>query len=365
MSLLLALIAAVVAAYPSQEPHTTGQVAGRVTVEGTGAGVPAAHVVLFPAAAMSRPTGMVPQTTTDQDGRFLLDGLVPGRYYVDVQKAGFVPLHFGAAGRIEVEVVAGRPTTFDVPLQKGGVISGRVLDALGEPVAGVAVMALQQPAAVNRSEARLVPAGGIGAQTNDIGEFRLSGLAKGEYYVAALPRGASPFGGPGVAAPTSDARSAMAETFFPGTTDPASATPVSVAAGAEAANVSFTMQSLPAFRVSGIVVDESGEPIADAMIMVVRDPRGAAFPGASPGTQSQADGRFTIGALVAGTYHLSAAVPIRVDSGRGGGGVAWSSAVAGGVAIGPPGAGRAASTEVVVTDADVSGVRIAVQRPRQ
>jgi hypothetical protein len=193
-----------------------------------------------------------------------------------------------------------------------------------------------------------------------------------------------------VAPPTGNVRTTIAPTFYPGATDQAAAQPIAVAAGAEVGNISFTMQSAPAFRVSGIVVDENGDPVADAMVMMTGDPRGGIFMGPAGSGQSRSDGRFTIGEVPAGSYRLTASIPIRMNGSGGGGGVAtWSSGpvlsggtVSGGVVGGVTGGfvptvsggvvgsvagtvvgGNEQPTEVVVTDANVSDVRVVVRRP--
>jgi hypothetical protein len=218
---------------------------------------------------------------------------------------------------------------------------------------------------------------GPGAQTNDIGEFRLPGLAAGEVFIVAMPRGRSPFGGPGVTPPSGNANTTIAATFYPGTADQQAAQPIAVAAGAEVGNISFTMQSVPAFRISGIVVDENGDPVAGAMMMLMSDPRAGLLMGPGGGGQSQHDGRFTIGEVPAGSYRVTASIPIRMNGAGGGGsfvsfgstivsgGAAVGGAVSGGVVGGVRGGlvGGDQPTEVVVTDADVSGVRVVVHRP--
>ena len=67
----------------------------------------------------------------------------------------------------------------DFTLPRGAVITGRVLDEYGEPIADVQVSALRnQFTALGR---RPVNAAAICA-TNDIGEFRLFGLSPGQYF---------------------------------------------------------------------------------------------------------------------------------------------------------------------------------------
>lgn len=374
------LFALSIAQPPQQQPDSTGRLAGRVTVEGTGAAIAGASVLVFPNGRPTTPMGMPPQAVTDQDGRFAFDRLAPGTYNVDVQKTGFVPLNQPMArSRVSVDIVAGGVTPFDVQLRRGGVISGRLLDPSGEPLADARVVPMQRLPANTLPGNRIFPAG-PGAQTNDLGEFRIPSLAAGEYYVVATPRGGSSFGGPGVTPPPA-ARTTMAPTFFPGTADQASAAPVTVSAGAEVGNISFTMQSVPAFRVSGIVVDDNGEPVANAMVMLIADSRaGGMFLGPAGNSSSLADGRFTVGGVVAGTYRVNASVPFRLGaSGVGGGVVSWSSggAIGGAVVTGGVVAGGSFGvvngatganeppTEITIVDGDVSGVRLVVRRPHQ
>ena len=73
----------------------------------------------------------------------------------------------------------------DFVLSRGGVIVGRVVDELGEPMAEVFVQAMRF---VSTSGApRLVPMG-RNASTDDLGQFRLYGLPPGEYIRERAPR---------------------------------------------------------------------------------------------------------------------------------------------------------------------------------
>ena len=71
------------------------------------------------------------------------------------------------------------------------------------------------------------------------------------------------------AQPARQVRTTTATTFYPGTTDQVAALPIAVAAGAEVGNINFAMQTLPSFRVSGIVVDQDGKPVGGAMVMLM------------------------------------------------------------------------------------------------
>jgi protocatechuate 3,4-dioxygenase beta subunit len=135
---------------------------------------------------------------------------------------------------------------------------------------------------------------------------------------------------------------------------------VVVSAGAEVGSIVFTMQFAPAFHVSGVVVDENGKPVARAMVMLMGDPRSGMFIGPAGRAQTQDDGRFAIGDVPPGSYHITAAVPIIVGNAGAGGGIGATSytSVSGGTV-----GGMERPTEVVVADADLRGVRVVVRRP--
>jgi protocatechuate 3,4-dioxygenase beta subunit len=359
------VLAVTLAQTPTPQPAApTARLAGRVTVEGTNAPLAEARVTLIPAGRpMTQPPlrplafGPPPQTTTDQEGRFAFSRLRPGEYHIDVQRTGYAPLEDPGRGRT-IQLAEGQSIdNLQLQLQKGAVISGRILAQSGEPAPDVRVIALRRISGQGTA-ARLMPNGMQGMQqTNDLGEFRIAGLAPGEYYVSAGPQ--MQFGAPGAAAPAGTARTTIATTFYPGTTDQSAAQPIAVARGAEVGNISFMLLSLPAFRVSGVVVDEDGQPVAGAMVMLMSDPRNGSFMGPIGNVRSGDDGRFTIDRVVSGTYRTSASVPVMMGGG-GSGGITWSS---GRGAVGRGGRSDQPA-EVVVADSNVTGVRIVVHKPQ-
>src|SRR2546428_3324815 len=201
-------------------PAAAGRISGRVTAEGANTAIASARVMLLPAGRPTGPFGMPPQVLTDQNGRFVFEQVAAGNYRVEVQKAGFVALSNPPQPPPTITVAAGQSLdNVDFRLQRGGAITGRVLDANGEPMPDARIVPMRR-AQSSAPGSRFRPAPmQSGQQTNDLGEFRVSGLGPGEYLIAAMPSGVSPFGGPAVA-PTAAgmARTTTATTFYPGTT---------------------------------------------------------------------------------------------------------------------------------------------------
>ena len=351
------------AAAPLRTPQVA-RIAGRVVEDGTNAplsGVTVTAIAMQRGPVVSPPTGPPPQTITAEDGRYMFDGLAPGRYRIDAQKAGFAsPLADPAAFRT-FEVAAGQildGVNFSLP--KSAVIAGQILDpSSGEPLANAMVMAMRRLGAVGapvlyspQGLPRLMPAG-QSAQTNDLGEFRIFGLPPGEYFVASSPR---------LTGTKTSAASGTAPvmTFYPGTTDALAAQPVIIAAGQVATGIVFRILSAQTYQVSGTVVDAQGAPVAGATVMLRNDPRTSGFgpmPAASSG-RSDARGHFVIGGVTPGSYMAMASVPVatRSQGGSTPGVDAFATRILRPV-IDP-------NSSFTVTDANVGGVQVVVQLPQ-
>lgn len=368
MSLLIALLLAALI----QSPAPSGaSLTGQVLEEGTGAAVAGAQVNVMRAPSERPAAGTmgVPvrplTTTTDREGRFQVDGLEPGRYRISVQKAGFA-MSLDAAPPIDLG--AGERRGIDVRLQRGAVIVGRVLDEAGEPLAEAHVMAMRKmptSSTVARTYPDLLRPAGPSAQSNDLGEFRLFSLPPGEYYVQASPRPG--FGGGEVSAPR--ARTLL-PTFFPSTSDQSGAEPITLGAGQTSEPLVITMVGAPAFQVSGVVVDESGKPVSNAVVKLSQEDAGGRPPVMmQPWNQARTDqaGRFTVGNVTPGAYTLLAIAPelFATAPSRGSGGASVSasswSGISGGVS-GSVGGGIMTETRdgVTVQYRDDQGTRVAI-----
>jgi len=165
-------------------------VEGRVVSAASGEPLKKAFVTLVRTASSAghpRP----PSTTTDENGHFLLNDVVPGNYSLAADRNGYVRLEY-ASGGVNLSYFGTGTILSLVPgqhvkdvlfrLVPAAVITGRVVDEDNEPLLGATVQALRY--GYVRGQRQLVPAGE--EQTNDLGEYRIHSMAPGRYYVSAV-----------------------------------------------------------------------------------------------------------------------------------------------------------------------------------
>jgi hypothetical protein len=131
----------------------------------------------------------VRQVLSGVDGRYEVRDLPRGSYSVRASKSGFVAMYYGqrypfqlARRAITVETAT---ENIDLALTPAGALSGVVLDDGGEPLTGATVTAARLRVVNGRRTLALVSRS---RPTNDLGEFRVSGLAEGEYIIGVAPR---------------------------------------------------------------------------------------------------------------------------------------------------------------------------------
>ncbi|MBZ5580820.1 MAG: carboxypeptidase-like regulatory domain-containing protein [Acidobacteriia bacterium] len=259
----LALLAAVpVAAQENpQEPPRTGSVAGIVSDGKSGDPVPKAVVILRREEA----GGIA--AVAGPDGKFALRDVEPGAYVLAVHRDGYVA---SGEGPQTVVVQAGQTTDGQLKLLRTGAISGRILDADGDPVSGVNI-------AVSPARARSGSQfpGGY-ATTNDRGEYRVFYLAPGEYRISATYAPRNGLDGVRVQRPPGAASGGEAypAVYYPGVTNVRQAATVKLEPGAELQGFDLHLIPVRGAQVRGRVAGASGGASAPLLHVVILAPIG-------------------------------------------------------------------------------------------
>lgn len=240
-------------------------------------------------------------TTTDLDGRYEFTELAAGQYRVSASKGMYVTFEYGQQKPFErgkpIDVAEGQVVEkTDIALPRGGVISGVLLDDVGDPAAGVRVTAMRPQ---YRDGKRGLVSIGRAVETNDIGQYRLYGLPAGGYFVSALPSTANP------AIPVLNTPSG-APTYFPGTVSEMEAQRVTVQPAQERSLPDFTLVPSRLVKVSGTATTATGGPVQMVMIMSTSQmSAGNAMPAMGMGTVKP-DGSFQLTNVAPGQYTLMA-----------------------------------------------------------
>jgi hypothetical protein len=191
----------------------------------------------------------------------------------------------------------------DFKLLPQAVITGRALDEEGEPLARVQIQMMRQRFVQGKQQ--LMPMGGT--QTIDTGEFRVSDLAPGRYWVSATYHGRMAMFGATPARNTADKpEEEYVTTYYPGSADQASARPIDVQAGQEMPGIDIRMQKARVYRIRGKVTGGT-QPLRNVRLAVHPRERGAlmGFMGGVGGAVKE-DGTFEIGSVQPGSYYLTA-----------------------------------------------------------
>ena len=313
--LMLAACVATAAAQPSRTPPRdrptgpppmpvgTAVIKGRVIDAQTGGAVPRAKVRLN----WMGPGIQRAPVTTDDTGGFVFTGLPAGGFMLMVDKTTYLSARYPEGG--QTMRTNSKPLTLaegqvidnvSVTLYHGSAITGRVVDAHGDPLDFAQVQALRLP-----KSGRGRPQQSSMASTNDLGEFRLARLQPGKYLVLVMPQRRDMFVGPNVAPEAVEPQPVA--TYYPGVLAIDQAQAITVERGASATGVEITLIDGVMAQVSGTLVDASGQPVTrGGMISVrpiIKDVPGSGMGMGASGTSSRPDGTFQL-KLPPGEYEL-------------------------------------------------------------
>jgi 5-hydroxyisourate hydrolase-like protein (transthyretin family) len=282
------------------QARKTATVSGKVTIKGK----PAPEVVV----GLRLNQNQSPQVdsnfkaTTDQDGKYRIIDVPAGNYQVSPVAPVFVISDVDKSfGQSLIIAEGDNITGIDFDLVKGGVITGKVTDADGHPVAEEQVNLL---AADPRGFSHVWSY----FRTDDRGIYRMFGLRPGRYKLSVGDENL------GLNRRYGNGRS-LPITFYPDVAEAVKGAVVEVGEGTEAANIDITVaEATRSFSVSGRVVDgESGKPIPNVTISLMKiliiDKYSTSSTGGGTDARSNVDGAFRLEKLAAGKYSVSIQVP--------------------------------------------------------
>ncbi len=260
---------------------------------------------LIPTAATTAAAPVMPPSIaaeTADDGTFRIDKLDPGTYMLNAERQGYVRATYTTSpkltGSTPIRLSEGQEMKeLLFKLIPQAVLTGRVLDEEGEPVAGVPI-ALVRSMETPEGQ-RLMPA--TTSTSNDQGEFRLAGIGPGRFFLQAMPRNMQAMMGELPARQASGERLATpVPTFYPGVLDMASSQPFNFVAGQTISNVDLPLKKALTYSARGKVIP----PSRDVRLMVYPAESGTLYFQQPMMVPMRPDGSFSAGALQAGRYHF-------------------------------------------------------------
>ena len=297
---------------------------------------------------------------TDLDGHFAINNVQPGDYYVTAALTGYV----NDAQAVERAVSGGEavPPGLNAPrihvstggaavelsLDRGAVIAGTATWDDGSPASGIQISTQTAPASgvqggsatQDQTIGRTVFLFGAGAQTDDRGRFRLTGLSPGSYVVRATLQAPLP--------PGPDDRGysplSMLAVYAPGRMRRTEAAVISLTAGEERDDLAITLALAGLHTISG-AVSSPGAAVRSGSVSL-SDQTDASL---SRMGRIGSDGSFVIPYVPPGNYTLTVNA-----SSLASGSFGRDPASSPGVRFQP------LQTSVTVTDSDVTGLSLNV-----
>ena len=241
---------------------------------------------------------------TAEDGKFEFSGLPAGKYSLEGTKRGFISAAYDQHERFSTAIVTGAGLDTErlvLRLAPDAVITGKVLDEVGDPVRGAMVTLFYDDHSEGVDQVRSFRS----AQADDQGTYEITPVIPGTYFLAAsarpwyaLPPGPQPANSEPV---DRSLDVAYPVTYYADVTDPDSATAIPVRGG-ERVEVDIHLTPVPALRLL-FHVGEGGE--GGSPYPRLEQP---SFDGSTPvqnsGVRNVSPGVFEITGIPAGRYNV-------------------------------------------------------------
>jgi hypothetical protein len=303
LSILILVAAGQVFAQPTQIDNRprTASIAGRVTAGGAPVANALVTVMEDDSKYRNAPIGVESQdkvfvkVRTDDDGRYRVAGLAPGAYFINALSKAYV------AAKNSTVTDSGKSVTLDdgesredidIALIRGGVITGRVVDAEGRPLIESGMQLLPVAEDGKATGGLFHPGDWMMMRTDDRGVYRIYGVPAGRYLI-------------GVEGMTAFRNRKYPQTFYPDAANRNEAKIIEIKEGSEVIGIDIRFGAgEDTYEATGRVIDsETGQPLPQVMVMCRSAPDDS---GAHYGTGGTTDdeGNFRIKGLLSGQYDL-------------------------------------------------------------
>lgn len=274
--------------------QTTGSVEGEVVDRVTGSGIADATVAFY----IRTQQGAIYESKTDASGEFRIFGMKPGSYEVRFEKDGY---RFGNKIPPQPYIVGETPSPVRVRLEMTRMVtlSGRVVDPDGN--------------AMTQGSVKVVNRNAVPVEAD--GTFTIKELDPGSYTLTAVPKSTR----------VPEGSRAPVPTHSPG--------PILIRGDADISGYEIRLETAEVYRVSGVVVDEAGNPKPKVLVQLLpkiqseaRALGGGNFmtfvgPGPSVGPEeaqviSGEDGSFEFDAVRSGEWQVATGLSgqVQIDS---------------------------------------------------
>ncbi len=286
--------------------QTPGLLQEKCTITGTivdavsGQPLKGADVKLRGVPSESDPIPKSTSSSTDTGGRFVFEGVLPGRYNLFASHDGYVDnTHDAAWTRTKSLSLASGQHINDLVfrLLPNGTLSGHVTNEAGKPLRGVSVQAMKSSYPHGRRELHDV----AHIATNDAGEYRITGLAPGKYYIRAKP--------PSSLKAKPGSNRSYVPLYYPAANDQSHSVALVLRAGEELVGIDMTLTAVHTVHLRGTVINaRSSLPSKEAEVTLLSDQGETIF---LPGKNFSAGGQanFDLPGVPPGSYVIVAQQP--------------------------------------------------------
>lgn len=243
-------------------------------------------------------------STSDNEGKFLFEEVVPGTYILSAQRTGYINQSYGAkspgSGMTPLKLDAGQVMKDLVfKLVPQAMIFGRLVDDDGDPLPNFSIQASRWTFMNGKKQLQMT----ANTSSQADGTFVIGGLRTGRYYLSADGRSNNfSFGvdRPGNKKP----EESYLKTYFPNVLDAASAAMVDVAEGAEVRGIEIHVRRGRVFEIRGKIQSGASGPRYASLTLIPKGAPASSFLDRRQAQVQGKDGEFQFKNVTPGTYVL-------------------------------------------------------------